>query len=126
MPDRDALRTAFGLGCGRIPDRLLVGLAVLGVLSDVAEEQPLICLVDDQQWLDRASAQVLTFVARRAEKESVALVFATRETHVDLTGLPQLVVGGLREGDMRALLESLLAGPMDALVRDQIVSESTR
>jgi DNA-binding CsgD family transcriptional regulator len=124
VPQRDALRTAFGLGSGPAPDRFLVGLAVLSLLSDVAEERPLVCLVDDQQWLDRASAQVLTFVARRLGEESVALVFAARETNDDLVGLPELVVGGLRESETRALLESVLAGPLDARVRDQVVSEA--
>jgi DNA-binding CsgD family transcriptional regulator len=123
-PQRDALRTAFGIGSGPAPDRFLVGLAVLTLLSDVAEGRPLICLVDDEQWLDRASAQVLTFVARRLGEEAVALVFAARETYDDLVGLPELVVGGLREGEARALLESVLAGPLDARVRDQLVSES--
>jgi DNA-binding CsgD family transcriptional regulator len=124
VPQRDALRTAFGLGSGAAPDRFLVGVAVLSLLSDVAGERPLICLVDDEQWLDRASAQVLTFVARRLGEESVALVFAARETYDDLVGLPELVVGGLHEGEARALLESVLAGPLDARVRDQLVSES--
>ena len=78
-PQRDALGTAFGLSAGAAPDRFLVGLAVLGLLSEVAEEQPLVCLVDDAQWLDRASAQALAFVARRLLAESVALVFAVRE-----------------------------------------------
>jgi len=123
-PQHDALRTAFGLGPGPAPDRFLVGLAVLSLLSDVAEERPVICVVDDEQWLDSSSAQVLAFVARRLEKESVALVFAARETNDDLVGLPGLVVGGLREAEARALLESVLAGPMDVRVRDQIVSES--
>jgi len=123
-PQRDALRTAFGLGSGPAPDRLLIGLAVLSLLSDVAEERPLICIVDDEQWLDRASAQILTFVARRLGEESVALVFAARETNDDLVGLPELVVAGLREDEARELLKSVLAGPLDARVRDQIVSES--
>jgi DNA-binding CsgD family transcriptional regulator len=123
-PQRDALHTAFGVGSGPAPDRFLVGLAVLSLLSDVAEERPLICLVDDEQWLDRTSAQVLTFVARRLEEESVALVFAARETKGDLVGLPELVVADLGEVEARALVESVLAGPLDARVRDQLVSEA--
>jgi DNA-binding CsgD family transcriptional regulator/uncharacterized protein YuzE len=124
VPQRDALRTAFGLSRGPAPDRFLVGLAVLGLLSEVAEEQPLICLVDDEQWLDRASAQVLAFVARRLETESVGLVFATRAPSDESAGLPELVVEGLREDDARALLDSVLTGPLDAQIRDQIVSET--
>jgi DNA-binding CsgD family transcriptional regulator len=124
VPQRDALRTAFGDSAGSAPDRLFVALAVLSLLSEVAEEQPLICVVDDEQWLDRASAQVLAFVARRLDAESVGLVFAVRGTSRELAGLPELVVEGLREGDARALLDSLLTGPLDARVRDQIVSET--
>ena len=123
-PQRDALRTAFGLSPGSAPDRFLVGLAVLNLLSDAAEEQPLICVVDDEQWLDRASAQVLAFVARRLEAESVGLVFAARVPSDELAGLPELVVEGLPEADARALLDSALAGPLDARVRDQIVAET--
>ncbi len=123
-PQRDALRTAFGLSAGPAPDRFLVGLALLSLLSDVAGEQPLICLVDDQQWLDRASAQALAFVARRLEAESVGLVFAARVPGDDLAGLPELVVEGLREADARALLDSVLTGPLDERVRDQIVAET--
>jgi hypothetical protein len=78
VPQREAVSTAFGLSAGHAPDRFLVGLAVLTLLADVAEEQPLVCLIDDAQWLDRASAQTLAFVARRLLAESVALVFATR------------------------------------------------
>jgi DNA-binding CsgD family transcriptional regulator len=124
VPQRDALRTALGISAGPAPDRFLVGLGVLGLLSDVAEEQPLICVVDDEQWLDRVSAQVLAFVARRLDAESVGLVFAARKPSDDLAGLPELVVEGLREGDARALLDSVLTGPLDARVRDQIVSET--
>ena len=123
-PQRDALRTAFGVGTGSVPNRLFVGLAVLRLLSEVAEERPLICVVDDEQWLDRASAQVLAFVARRLEAESVGLVFAAREPSHELAVLPQLVVNGLPEGEARALLDSVLTGPVDARVRDQIVSET--
>ena len=124
VPQRDALRTAFGVSPGPAPDRFFIGLAVLSLLSDAAEEQPLICLVDDEQWLDRASAQVLAFVARRLEAESVGLVFAARGTGEELAGLPELVVEGLGEDDARALLDSVLTGPLDARVRDQIVTET--
>ena len=124
VPQGDALRTAFGLSPGRAPDRFLIGLAVLSLLSDVAEEQPLICVVDDEQWLDRASAEALALVARRVEAESVGLLFAVRAPSDDLTGLPELVVEGLREDDARALLDSVLTAPLDSRVRDQIVSET--
>ena len=124
VPQRDALRTAFGVSAGPVPDRFLVGLAVLGLVSEVAADRPLICLVDDVQWLDRASAQVLAFVARRLGAESVGLVFGARVLGTDLAGLPELVVAGLREDAARALLESVLTGPIDARVRDQIVAET--
>src|SRR3989440_665363 len=124
VPQRDALRTAFGVSPGSAPDRFLVALAVLSLLSDVAEEQPLICLVDDEQWLDGASAQVLAFVARRLEAESVGLVFAARPVGEELAGLPELVVEGLRDGDARVLLDSVFTGPLDARVRDQFIAET--
>jgi hypothetical protein len=124
VPQRDALRTAFGLSVGPAPDRFFIGLAVLSLLSDVAEEQPLVCLVDDEPWLDRASAQVLAFVARRLEAESVGLVFAARAPSDQVAGLPELVVEGLREGDAHAPLDSVLTAPLDARVRDQIVAET--
>jgi len=123
-PQRDALRTAFGLSAGPAPDRFLIGLAALGLLSEMAGERPLVCIVDDEQWLDSASAQVLAFVARRLGAESVGLVFGARVPTGDLAGLPELVIGGLREDDARALLDSALTGPLDALVRDQIVAEA--
>ena len=123
-PQRDALRTAFGLSAGPAPDRFLIGLAVLGLLSEMAGERPLVCIVDDEQWLDSASAQVLAFVARRLGAESVGLVFGARVPTGDLAGLPELVIGGLREDDARALLDSALIGPLDTLVRDQIVAEA--
>jgi DNA-binding CsgD family transcriptional regulator len=123
-PQRDALRTALGLSSGPVPDRFLVGLAVLSLLSEVAGERPLMCLVDDQQWLDRASAQALGFVARRLAAEPVGLVFAARDPGDELAGLPELVVEGLRESDALALLDSVVAGPLDARVRDQVVAET--
>jgi DNA-binding CsgD family transcriptional regulator len=123
-PQRDALRTAFGLSAGPAPDRFLIGLAALGLLSEMAGDRPLVCIVDDEQWLDSASAQVLAFVARRLGAESVGLVFGARVPTGDLAGLPELVMGGLREDDARALLDSALTGPLDARVRDQIVAEA--
>ena len=123
-PQSEALRTAFGLASGRPPDRFFLGLAVLTLLSDVAEEQPLLCVVDDEQWLDRASADVLAFVARRLDRESVGLIFAARAESDELGGLPELVVGGLSDADAAALLDSILAAPLDPRVRDQIVSET--
>ena len=125
-PQRDALGTAFGLSAGDAPDRFLVGLAVLSLLADVAEEQPLVCLVDDAQWLDQASAQALAFVARRLLAEPVALVFAARASGQDqrLRGLPELPVRGLDDTHAHALLEAVLRGPLDEAVRDRIVAES--
>jgi DNA-binding CsgD family transcriptional regulator len=124
VPQRDALRTAFGLSAGPVPDRFLIGLAVLSLLSQVAEEQPLVCLLDDGQWLDQASARILTFVARRLGAESVGLVFADRAPGGDLAGLPEMAVEGLSSADSRALLAAALTGPIDARVRDQIVTET--
>jgi DNA-binding CsgD family transcriptional regulator len=124
VPQRDALRIAFGLAVGPAPDRFLVGLAVLSLLADAAEQRPLVCLVDDEQWLDRSSAQVLGFVARRLAAESVGLVFAARIPSRDLAGLPELVVEGLRAADAQALLETALVGPLDTRVRDRVVAET--
>ncbi len=123
-PQRAALRTALGISAGPPPDRFLVGLAVLSLLAEVTGERPLICLVDDEQWLDHASALALGFVARRLAADPVGLVFAARETSAELAGLPELVVEGLPEDDARALLDSALAGPLDARVRDLIVAEA--
>src|SRR5580704_11892748 len=124
VPQRDALRTAFGLSAGPVPDRFLVGLAALGLLSEVAAERPLLCVVDDEQWLDRASAQALGFAARRLAAEPVGLVFATRVPGQELAGLPELEVTGLGTDDARALLDSALAGPLDERIRDLIVAET--
>ena len=124
VPQRDALRTAFGLSAGPAPDRFLVALAVLSLLSEVAGERPLVCVIDDQQWLDRASAQALGFAARRLAADPVGLVFAARIPGEELAGLPELAVEGLAEGDARVLLDSALTGPLDTRVRDQIVAEA--
>ena len=124
VPQRDALGVAFGLSAGNVPDRFLVGLAVLSLLSEVAEERPLVCVVDDAHWLDRASAQAFVFVARRLLAESVALVLATRDPGDELEGLPRLVVGGLPDGDARALLGSALGVPLDERVRERLVAET--
>jgi DNA-binding NarL/FixJ family response regulator len=124
VPQRDALRTVFGLAAGPSPDRFLVGLAVLSLLSGMAGEGPLICLIDDGQWLDRASAQALGFVARRLAADPVGVVFAARETGAELAGLPELKITGLHPDDARALLDSALAGPLDARIRDLIIAET--
>jgi DNA-binding CsgD family transcriptional regulator len=123
-PQRDALRSVFGISAEPTPDRFLIGLAVLSLLSTVAERQPLLCLVDDQQWLDRASAQVLAFAARRLGAESIGLVFATRNAGGELAGLPDLTVAGLPDADARALLDSALTVPIDGRIRDQIIAEA--
>ena len=126
VPQREAVGTAFGLSAGETPDLFLVGLAVLGLMSDVAADGPLLCIVDDAQWLDRASARVLTFAARRLLAESVALVFAVREPsdEQELRGLPSIEVAGLSDGDARALLDSAVPGRLDERVRDRIVAET--
>jgi DNA-binding CsgD family transcriptional regulator len=125
-PQRNALSIAFGLSFGDAPDRFLVALAALTLLAEVAEERPLLCVVDDAQWLDGASAQVLAFASRRLLAESVAIVFAAREPsdERDLIGLPEIRLGGLDEEDARALLASVVPGPLDERVRDRIVAET--
>ena len=126
VPQRNALATVFGLGEGPAPDRFLVGLAALTLLAEVAEDQPLVCIVDDAQWLDQASAQLLGFVARRLFAERVAVVCAARTGIGDdvLTGLPELSIHGLGDSDARALLLEHVPGPLDAAVCGQIIAES--
>ncbi|MFD1654590.1 helix-turn-helix transcriptional regulator [Pseudonocardia alaniniphila] len=129
---RKALSTAFGLSTGGPPDRFLLGLAVLGLFAEVARERPLVCVVDDAQWLDRASAQVLAFVARRLQAESVAIIFAARESEAvqgpsevsDLADLPEMVVTGLPEDAARALLLSAYRGPVDERVLERLLGET--
>ena len=125
-PQQDAIATAFGLRAGSPPDRFLVGLAVLSLMSDAAEAQPLICLIDDAQWLDRVSAQVLGFVARRLAAESVVIVFAARDGQEirELTGLAEMQLMPLGEADSRAVLAAAISGRVDASVVDRIVAES--
>jgi len=125
-PQRGALEVAFGLDGGPAPDRFLLGLATLSLLAEIADERPLLCVIDDAQWLDGASALAFAFVARRLMAEPISLLFAVREP-IDvreLAGLPELLIGGLSEDDVRVLLYSTLPGRLDERVRDRIVAES--
>jgi len=124
LPQSDALRTAFGLQDGLAPDRFLIGLAVLSLLSESAVGRPLICVVDDCQWLDRASAQALAFAARRVEAEGVLLAFAAREPSRELEGIAEFRVEGLRDSDARALLRSVVRWPLDEQVQERILAET--
>jgi hypothetical protein len=123
-PQRDALAVAFGHSAGPAPNPFLVGLAALGLLSEAAEERPLLCVVDDAQWLDRASARALGFVARRLLAEQIALVFAARELGEALAGFPELHVGPLGHRDAHALLASALPARLDEQVLERIVVET--
>ena len=125
-PQQDALATAFGVRSGRPPDRFFIGLAVLSLLSDMAQEKPLLCVVDDAQWLDSVSAQALAFVARRLQAESVALLLTTRQASEpdELTGLPELLLEGLSDAHARKLLAAAIPGPLDQSVADRIVAET--
>jgi DNA-binding CsgD family transcriptional regulator len=125
-PQQAALRVALGMSSGAAPDRFLVALAALSLLSEVAAERPLLCFVDDAQWLDAASRQALGFVARRLLAESVAIVFTVRDPsdEGELVGLPELALGGLREEDARALLATVIPGRLDGRVRDRLVAET--
>jgi hypothetical protein len=125
-PQKGALTTALGLVGGKVPERFLVGLAMLSLLSAIADERPMLCLVEDAQWLDAASAQVVGLVARRVRAESVAIVVAVREPadgH-DFDGLPQLRLEGLPEQDAGTLLASVVTGRLDSRVADRIVGET--
>src|ERR1700736_3098959 len=125
-PQRDAVEVAFGLLWGPAPDRYAVGLAVLGLLAEAAEHGPLVCVVDDAQWLDHASAQTLAFIARRILAESVALVFAVREPSEDeiFAGLPELIVSGLNDEDAHALLGAAIAAGVEPRVIERIIAET--
>src|SRR3954454_23769023 len=123
-PQREALETVFGLRTGSPPDRFFVGLAVLSLVSEAAEAGPLLCVVDDAQWLDRESAQALAFVPRRLSAESVAVLVASREPNDDFGRLPELAVQGLQDGDAGDLLSSVVGAPMDVDVGERIVAET--
>ena len=125
-PQRDALCTAFGLSAGPPPDRFLVGLAVLSLLAESAEKQPLVCIVDDAEWLDRVSSETLAFVARRLLAERVGFVFSVRDTGNEqvLDGLPELVVEGLPTDDACLLLDAMIPGPLDEAVKARILDEA--
>ncbi|XVV08949.1 helix-turn-helix transcriptional regulator [Actinoplanes sp. CA-131856] len=125
-PQRDALSVAFGHAAGPAPDKFLVGVAVLSLLAAVSDDQPLLCLIDDAQWLDSTSAQTLTFAARRLLAERAGVIFAIREAAAGppWRGLPDLPVGGLPDEDARALLDSAVPGRLDEQVRDRIVAET--
>ena len=123
-PQRDALDVAFGLRAGQAPNAFLIGLAVLGLLSEAAEHQPILCVVDDAQWLDGASTRALALIARRLSAERVACIFATRSISNGLARLPQLRVGPLGRRDARALLESVLPARLDESVLERIVAET--
>src|SRR5687768_143276 len=123
VPQRQAIEIVFGLSAGGAPDRFLVGLAVLSLFSEVAEQRPLLCVVDDAQWLDQSSALTLAFVARRLLAEPVGLVFAAREPGEELQHVPELEVRGVHNGDARALLSSAVRFKLDERVRDRIIAE---
>jgi DNA-binding CsgD family transcriptional regulator len=123
-PQRQALEVVFGLSAGAPPDRFLVGLALLSLFAEAAERRPLLCVVDDAQWLDRASAVTLAFVARRLLAEPVGIVFGAREPGPELSRLPELQLRGLRNGDARELLKSAVHFALDARIRDRIIAET--
>jgi DNA-binding CsgD family transcriptional regulator len=123
-PQRDALRVAFGLTTGAAPDRLLVGLAALSLLSQLAAERPLLCVVDDAQWLDRQSAQACAFVARRSVTEPIAFMFGARGVTDEIRGLPEFIIEGLGESAAMALLRSVLPDRFDARVLERLVAET--
>jgi DNA-binding CsgD family transcriptional regulator len=125
-PQRDALRIAFNMQDGTVPDRFAVGMATLSLMSDLATERPLVCVLDDAQWLDQVSAQALAFVARHVAAVSAAMIFAVRQPAdgPGLAGLPEVQLAGLADADARRLLDSVLIGPLDERVRDQIIAEA--
>jgi hypothetical protein len=126
LPQQEALRVAFGLASGRAPDRFVVGLASLGLLAEAGSRRPLVCLVDDAQWLDEPSRQVVGFVGRRLMAEAVLLLLAVRESRDQqlFPALPSMTLEGLAHTHARALLMSTVRSPVDEQVRDRVVAES--
>src|SRR3954454_17963525 len=122
-PQREALEITFGVSAGPAPDRFLVALAALSLFAEAAQERPLLCVIDDAQWLDRASAQVLAFVARRLLAEPVAILIAVRDSADAFAGLPDLLIDGLEEAEARKLLSSVIPGRFDDRVAAQLVAE---
>ncbi len=123
-PQSEAMSVAFGLSAGPPPEALLVGLALLSLLAAVADENPLLCVVDDAHWFDRASARALSFAARRFLADRVCLLFAVREPMEELQGLPSVQLAGLEVGECEALLKAAVPGPLDQRVRDRVIAES--
>src|SRR3954465_1183301 len=123
-PQREALEVVFGRSSGAGPDRFLTALGVLSLMSEVGDERPLLCVVDDAQWLDQASALTLAFVARRLQAEPVGIVFAAREPGQELQHVSELEVHGLHDGDARKLLRSAVRSKLDARVRDRVIAET--
>lgn len=123
-PQREAIETAFGLRVGPAPNPLLVGLAALSLLTEVAGDGGLVCLVDDAQWLDEASARAIAFVARRLDAEGIALLLVMRSVGREFVDLPRMVVDGLGDADARALLHDAIPGSIDERVRDQLIAEA--
>ena len=124
QPQSEALQVAFGLSTGEAPDRYTVGLAALSLMSEVAATQPVVCVVDDAHWLDPETTRALAFVARRLGADSVGLVFATRQVVEELACVPELQLDGLSAADARTLVDSVLVGHLDEMVRERLLAEA--
>ena len=123
-PQRGALETTFGMDDAAPPDHFLIALAVLNLMAQAAQVRPLLCVVEDADWLDPASAQVLAFVARRLLEEPIVILFACRRAPSELSGLPELVLGGVGDADAHVLLDSASPAALDPHIRDRIIAEA--
>jgi hypothetical protein len=125
-PHRNALETVFGFSAGPPPDRFLVGMAVLGLLNNAAQDRPVVWIIDDAQWMDRSSIQAIAFASRRSQTERVLVVIAARDMDEDgdLAGIPEMPLGGLDAEDAERLFDSVVTGPTDPAVRDRIIAET--